>query len=119
MQINTAILLAGFHRPVAHAALANDPAHTKVMDDLALVWLLPDRRRRPGRRAFPGTVVLFHHHRAAMINNAILETHPRRQFATVMQILVHRITAGEYRAGNQHLIAHFKGADFFFGKGKR
>ena len=49
-----------------------------------------------------------------MINNAVLQLHFRRQHPAFVDIFVNGIAAGVHDAGNQHLVAHLEGADFFF-----
>ena len=53
-----------------------------------------------------------------MIQDAVPQIHARRQLAALVQIFVDRIATGEYDAGNQHLVADFQRADFFFGERK-
>jgi hypothetical protein len=43
---------------------------------------------------------------------------PVRQRAALVQILVNRVATGVDDAGDQHLVADFQRADFFFGKWK-
>ena len=118
VQIDASVFLAGGLGFGAHAAFADDPAQTEIANDLPLIGLFANGSRGAGGIAGVSAVRLGHHHRAAMINDAIFETHSRRQFATVMQIFVDGVPPGEHHAGNQNFIANFERANLFLGKRK-
>ena len=118
MQIGATVFLAGRLGLGSHATLANDAAQTEIADHLPLVRLFTDGSRGTGGRADIAAIGLLHHHRAAVIDDAVAKTHAGRQFAAFVQILVHGIAAGEYNAGNQNLVADFQRTDLFLGKGQ-
>ena len=65
-----------------------------------------------------GTVGLLHHHRTAVVDDAVAQAHARRQRAAFVQVLVDRVAPGEDDAGDQDLVAHLERADLVFGEGK-
>src|SRR5664279_3061783 len=99
MQIDTSMLLAGRHRPLTHAALADDPAQAEVADDLRLVRLLPNGGRGAGGDALPIALLVLNDDRAAVVENAALEVHAGRELSSVVQVLVNRIPSSEQGAG--------------------
>ena len=69
------MLLAGPESLVAHAALTNDAAQAVVADNVGLVRLFADRRRRPGGGDLPRAIRILQHHRSAVVNNPVAEVY--------------------------------------------
>ena len=75
VQVDRAALLQRRQRLRAHAALADHRAHAVTPDDVGLVRLLADARRRAGRRHRPAVAVL-QHHRAAVVEHRAVAGRP-------------------------------------------
>ena len=102
VQIHRAVLLHRGQRLRAHAALADDRAHAVAPDDLALIRLFADARRRTGGR-HPPDLAFLHDHRTAVIQDRATQIDRR---IVLHQVRVHRIAAGKHRARQQHDVAH-------------
>src|SRR5687768_12729824 len=71
VEINTAVLPAGFECFVTHAAFADDTADSKVPNDLPLVRLLTNGSGGAGGGDFPVAVLILNHDRSAMIDDSV------------------------------------------------
>src|SRR5581483_3170065 len=107
VQVNAAVILTRLQRFGTHAALADHRFDAVPLDDLGLVWLLADRGCRSrcddaillDRRDAGPNGWIFQHHRATMVDDAVLED---RQIAALAQIFVNFIAAGVDGAAEKH-----------------
>src|SRR5205823_2240710 len=111
VQVHGAVLLARGERLLAHAALADHAADLVVADHLVLIRLLARRRRRPRRLAHP-LVALFHHDRAAVVNDLSFEIDGRRR--PFVNAMVYGVAAGVQAAGDRDGVAYAQRTDRCF-----
>ena len=107
VQIHRAVLLERRERLRAHAALADHRAHAVALDDLALIRLLANARRRTGGGDAP-RLAFLHDDRTAVIQDRAVQIDRRR---VLHQMRVHGVAAGEHAARDHHDVADLQRAN--------
>jgi hypothetical protein len=115
VEINAAVLLAGFEGFVAHAAFADDAAQAEVADNLPLVGFFADGGGRSGSDAFPVALLVLDDYGAAVVQDAAGEADAGRELAAFVEVFVDGIAAGKERAGDGDFVTDFEGTDLVFG----
>ena len=117
MEVDRASLHHAIAGLLAHAALADDTAHLVGIHDIGFVGFFANACRRPRRHKGPGAVLVFLHHRPAMVDHHVLENGLQPLWLLLFHVFVADIARQHELAVEQHLVAHFQFAGLFFGDG--
>ena len=116
MQIGAAEFFTRDSGALAHAAFADDAADSEFLDKMSLVRFFADGGGGSGRDDFPTAMIIRDNDWSAVIKDSVAELDLGRESSAFVQIFMDDIASGEKSAADFDGIAHFEGADFFFGK---
>src|SRR5262245_13757750 len=88
VEVNRPVLFEPGQGLSTHAALADYGAHSVFADDVCLVRLLANARRRSRRRDLPAAVRLLRHHGTAVIDHAAVQID---RWRVARQVMMHGI----------------------------
>src|SRR5271170_5931855 len=101
IQIHRAGFLQGRERLWTHAALADHGAHSVLLDNGDLVWLLADAGSWTRGLHHPA-VALLQHYGAAMVEDGTMHVY---RWRVLHQMRMHGVAPGEHLTGNEYDIA--------------
>lgn len=66
----------------------------------------------PAAVTFHWPLLVFDHHRTAVIQNPVAQVHLRRELAALVEVFVDGVASGEEHTADLHLVPHLEGPDF-------